>query len=66
MRYAIRKALGAEGCQIIDVIIVRPMRGKVYFRLMDGRMVEAELLSDGYKRLVNIVLHVCNTLCFAQ
>ena len=34
------------------------MRGKVYFRLMDGRMVEAELLSDGYKRLVNIVLDV--------
>ena len=58
VRNAITKALGEKGCQIIDDMIVRPMRGKVFFRLMDGRLVEASLLSDGYKRLVNIVLDI--------
>lgn len=58
VRKALREALGEEGCHIIDDIIIRPMRGKVLFKLTDGRLVTSDLLSDGYKRLVNIVLDI--------
>lgn len=58
VRKALREALGVEGCNIIDDIIIRPMRGKVLFKLTDGRLVSSDLLSDGYKRLVNIVLDI--------
>lgn len=58
VRGAIRSALGVQGCNIIDDIIVRPVRRKVYFRYVDERVVEAGMLSDGYKRLVNIVLDI--------
>lgn len=55
VRNAIRDSLGENGCNIIDDVVVRPMKGKVYFRYTDGRYVESSMLSDGYKRLVNIV-----------
>lgn len=55
VRNAIRDCLGENGCNIIDDVVVRPMKGKVYFRYTDGRYVESSMLSDGYKRLVNIV-----------
>lgn len=55
VRQAIQCALGEDGCCIIRDIEVRPNQGKVYYVLMDGREVEAEHLSDGYRRLVNIV-----------
>lgn len=58
VRKALHLALGPEGCNIIDDIVLRPMRGKVYFRYVDGRVVESSMLSDGYKRLVNIVLDI--------
>lgn len=58
VRKAIKSALGEEGCNIIDDIIIRPMRGKVFFKYTDGRIVESGMLSDGYKRLVNIVLDI--------
>ena len=58
VRKALREALGEEGCRIIEDIVIRPMRGKVLFKLMDGRLVSSDLLSDGYKRLVNIVLDI--------
>lgn len=58
VRKALREALGENGCNIIDDIIIRPMRGKVLFKLTDGRLVNSDLLSDGYKRLVNIVLDI--------
>lgn len=58
VRKALREALGTGGCNIIDDIVIRPMRGKVFFRYTDGRLVESALLSDGYKRLVNIVLDI--------
>lgn len=58
VRNALRDALGKDGCNIVDDIIIRPMRGKVLFKLTDGRLVSSELLSDGYKRLINIVLDI--------
>jgi len=58
VRNALKSALGSEGCNIIDDIIIRPVRGKVFFKYVDGRLVESDMLSDGFKRLVNIVLDV--------
>lgn len=58
VRNAIIKALGINGCNIITDMIVRPKQGKVYYIFMDGREVEAENLSDGYARLVNIVTDI--------
>lgn len=51
---AINKTLG-KGCGIVGTVDIRPIRGKVYYMFADGREVEADLLSDGYKRIVNIV-----------
>ncbi len=58
VRNAIVKALGPEGCNIIYDMQIRPIQKKVYYILSDGREVEADLLSDGYKRLVNIVTDI--------
>lgn len=58
VRKALREVLGAEGCNIIDDIVIRPLRGKVFFKYTDGRLVESAMLSDGYKRLINIVLDI--------
>lgn len=58
VKNAIRGCLGADGCNIIEDIILRPVRGKVYFKYTDGRIVESTMLSDGYKRLVNIVVDI--------
>lgn len=55
VRNAIRSALGTEGCNIIADMHIRPNQKKVYYILQDGREVESEYLSDGYRRLVNIV-----------
>lgn len=55
---AIYDALGPEGCNIITGMDVRPMQGYVYYTLVDGREIESDLLSDGYKRLVNIVTDI--------
>lgn len=55
VRQAIQMALGKEGCRIIQDMDVRPNQGKVYYILIDGREVEADYLSDGYRRLVNVV-----------
>ena len=56
VRDTIESALGTLGCNIICDMIVRPYKGGVFFKYTDGREVEAHHLSDGYKRLVNIVL----------
>lgn len=53
---AITMALGKSGCNIISGLSIRPLQKKVYFHYTDGREVEASNLSDGYKRLVNIVM----------
>lgn len=55
VRQAIITALGIEGCRIINDIDIRPNKKEIYYILADGREVRAEDLSDGYKRLVNII-----------
>lgn len=58
VRLAVQKALGKEGCNIIYDIDIRPNQGKVYYKFMDGREVDTDNLSDGYARLVNIVVDI--------
>ena len=58
VRNSISKALGREGCNIIADMQVRSIQGRIYYIFTDGREVEADLLSDGYKRLVNIVTDI--------
>lgn len=60
---AIAKALGPDGCNIISGMSIRPMKKKVFFHYVDGREVEASNLSDGYKRLVNIVTDLSIRCC---
>lgn len=60
---AIANALGENGCNIIKGLSVRPMKKKVFFEYMDGREVESSNLSDGYKRLVNIVIDLSIRCC---
>ena len=60
---AIAKTLGKEGCNIISGMTVRPMKKKVFFHYVDGREVEAQNLSDGYKRLVNVVTDLAIRCC---
>ena len=56
VRLAVQKALGSDGCNIISDIQIRHNQGKVYYILTDNREVDTENLSDGLRRLVNIVL----------
>lgn len=58
VRNAIKSALGAEGCGIINDIEIRPNDGEVVFLLADGREVKTDFLSDGYRRLVSIVIDI--------
>ena len=64
VRHAIIDALGENGCNIINGMAVRPKQGKVYYSFIDGREVEAEQLSDGYKRIVNIVTDIAFRCAF--
>ena len=58
VRNAITDALGPKGCNIINDMAIRHNEGKVYFKFVDGRESESALLSDGYRRLVNIVMDI--------
>lgn len=58
VRNAIVEALGPKGCDIINEMAIRHNEGKVYFIFTDGRESESSLLSDGYRRLVNIVMDI--------
>jgi Predicted ATP-binding protein involved in virulence len=53
---AVRTVLGINGCNIINDVNIRPQQGSVYFISTDGREIDSNLLSDGYKRLLNIVI----------
>ena len=54
VRTAIANALGTngKGCGIIQDMHIRHNQGKVYYVFSDGREVDADHLSDGYRRLV--------------
>lgn len=58
VRNAIIDALGPNGCNIIDDMDIRYNDGQVYFHFIDGRESKYELLSDGYRRLVSIVVDI--------
>lgn len=58
VRRAIQNVLGPEGCNVIQDISIRPNQKSIYYILTDGREVEATQLSDGYRRLVNIVTDI--------
>jgi predicted ATP-binding protein involved in virulence len=53
---ALKSALGKDGCNILSNVEIRYIQGKVYYYLNDGRLTTTENLSDGLRRLVNIVL----------
>ena len=55
VKQAIRKSLGANGCNIINKMEIRVNQRKVYYHFIDGREIDAYNLSDGYTRLVNMV-----------
>ena len=63
VRNAVIKCLGHDSCRIIQDMSVRPIQGHVYFDYMDGREARFEDLSDGYRRLVNIVLDLAFRCC---
>lgn len=58
VRSAIIDALGKNGCNIIDDFDIRINKKQILFHLTDGRDVYYEYLSDGYQRLVNIVVDI--------
>ena len=58
VRNAIIDALGPDGCNVIDGMEIRYNDGNVYFHYTDGRTAAADLLSDGYRRLINIVMDI--------
>ena len=58
VRKAIQNALGVNGCNIINDMEIRFIQEKVYYFFIDGREVESENLSDGYRRIVNIVTDI--------
>ena len=58
VRNAIKSSLGANGCGIISDIEIRHNDSEVIFLLADGREVKTDLLSDGYRRLVSIVIDI--------
>lgn len=53
---ALMNALGADGCNLIQDIHIRPIQGAIYYYLIDGRVTDTDNLSDGLRRLVNIVM----------
>lgn len=58
VRNAVISALGIDGCNIIQDMQIRINQKTVYYIFTDGREVAAEHLSDGYRRLVNIVTDI--------
>lgn len=58
VRNAIVQALGPNGCNIISDISFKVNKKKMVFTQVDGRKVEHDYLSDGYRRVVNIVLDI--------
>lgn len=58
VRNAVVSALGPTGCNIIADMEVRTNDNDVFFIYCDGREVRSDLLSDGYRRLVSIVVDI--------
>ena len=56
VRKAVVSALGPDGCNIIVDMEVRDNDNEVFFIYCDGREVRSDFLSDGYRRIVSIVI----------
>lgn len=50
------RMFGEDGCDIIDYFDIRINLKDIVCKLRDGREIPVNILSDGYKRLVSIVL----------
>jgi len=55
---AFKDALGVDGCNILKDVEIRHNQGSVYYILEDGREIETKGLSDGYRRLINIIIDI--------
>jgi len=55
VQQSIQRALGRDGCNIINDMEIRYNQGIIYYHFTDGREIDSDNLSDGYKRLVNMV-----------
>jgi len=53
---ALMAALSHDGCHVITDVHIRPNQGKVYYYLNDNRVSDTDNLSDGLRRLINIVM----------
>jgi predicted ATP-binding protein involved in virulence len=60
IKQAVTDALGKDGCGIIERMDIRPNKKSVYFIFSDGREIDYKHLSDGYDRLVNIVIDLAS------
>ena len=58
VRKSILLALGADGMDIIKDIAIRLYSGGLYLIFKDGRETAVRNLSDGYRRLLDIVLDI--------
>ena len=58
VRNAVISVLGPNGCGIIADMEIRYNDKAIYFIYCDGREVRSDLLSDGYRRLINIVVDI--------
>lgn len=55
---SLQEVLGVNGSNIIREVQVRPVAKDVFFILTDGREVASHELSDGYRRVINIVMDI--------
>jgi predicted ATP-binding protein involved in virulence len=55
---ALLAALGPDGCNVISKVHIRPLKSKIFYTLSDGRLIDTDNLSDGLRRLVNIVMDI--------
>ena len=55
VKCSIVKAMGPEGMGIISDITIRLYKGGLFLKLIDGREVSVKNLSDGYRRILDIV-----------
>ncbi|MDR0995928.1 MAG: AAA family ATPase [Tannerella sp.] len=60
IKQAVADALGKDGCGIIEGMDIRPNKKSVYFLFTDGREIDYKHLSDGYDRLVNMVIDLAS------
>lgn len=58
VKAALISSLGEGACNILKDIEVRTNKRKVFYRLLDGREITEEQLSDGYKRIVSIITDI--------